>query len=261
MKTLIVSDIHSNFAALKTIIRQEDPVDQVICLGDVVQGGPEPEKVLSLLSSHGGFFILGNHDQDMLNVLQGKTAWDTHMLKWLQDRGLQDIFDEWIEWESKQISESSYRFLRSFKDTLSINCQDLKIRLCHGHLWGHSLLPDAPSDRFEVLSNLYPEQYVFFGHFHVQFCKHFSSTIFINPGTVGGDYRLGHSDACYGVIEDGEIDLKSTPYPVDEYCEGMERVPINQNFNRAFQESYRKGQSLSAFQIKELTYLRQMGCR
>ena len=207
MKTLIVSDIHSNFAALRAILTKEESIDHIICLGDVVQGGPEPERVLSLLSSYKGSFILGNHDEEMLNVVQGRSPWDSRMLAWLQDRGLQDTFDKWMEWESKQISESGCEFLNSFKETLSINCQELRIRLCHGHLWDYSLLPDSPMDRFEALSNLYPEPYIFFGHFHIQFRKSLSGTVFLNPGTVGGDYRLGHSDACYGIIEDGKVYL------------------------------------------------------
>jgi hypothetical protein len=42
MKLLILSDIHGNWPALQSIINAESDADQILCLGDLVDYGPEP---------------------------------------------------------------------------------------------------------------------------------------------------------------------------------------------------------------------------
>ncbi len=42
MKTLIISDVHSNIAALEAIWSREQDADRVLCAGDVVDYGPYP---------------------------------------------------------------------------------------------------------------------------------------------------------------------------------------------------------------------------
>ncbi len=69
----IITDIHANSESLKTaldIIDQNDKVDRVVCLGDCFTLGPEPEKVLELLSSiKDCLFIRGNHDRYIVEKL------------------------------------------------------------------------------------------------------------------------------------------------------------------------------------------------
>ena len=42
MKLLIVSDIHGNWAALQSVLDGEADFDKILCLGDLVDYGPEP---------------------------------------------------------------------------------------------------------------------------------------------------------------------------------------------------------------------------
>ena len=48
MKIAIISDIHGNFEALKSVYAdiQQNGVDRLVCLGDMVGYGPEPEAVV-----------------------------------------------------------------------------------------------------------------------------------------------------------------------------------------------------------------------
>ena len=63
MRTLIISDVHSNLTALKTVLEDAKPFDRVWCLGDVVGYGPDPNECISrvrdlpLLKC-----VKGNHD-------------------------------------------------------------------------------------------------------------------------------------------------------------------------------------------------------
>lgn len=68
----LISDIHSNLAALEAVLAdiRAKNVDEVICLGDVVGYGPEPEACIDLLKDL-KTVLLGNHDEA---VLQGEAS-------------------------------------------------------------------------------------------------------------------------------------------------------------------------------------------
>jgi predicted phosphodiesterase len=64
MKYAVISDIHSNFSALEQVlhsIHQHD-CDRVICLGDIVGYGPQPNECLDLIRDIADVVIVGNHD-------------------------------------------------------------------------------------------------------------------------------------------------------------------------------------------------------
>ena len=64
MKTAIISDIHGNATALEAVLKDIDTcvVDTVISLGDNIGYGPEPEKVIKILSSRKIPSVTGNHE-------------------------------------------------------------------------------------------------------------------------------------------------------------------------------------------------------
>ena len=65
MRTLIVSDIHSNVVAFDAVLaaaREDGPIDRVWCLGDVVGYGPEPMGCIERLWALDAVVICGNHD-------------------------------------------------------------------------------------------------------------------------------------------------------------------------------------------------------
>ncbi|MCI0583669.1 MAG: metallophosphatase family protein [Chloroflexi bacterium] len=62
MRIAVLSDIHSNLAALDAVLAATGPVDGVWHLGDVVGYGPEPDTVVARLSGIGATGVKGNHD-------------------------------------------------------------------------------------------------------------------------------------------------------------------------------------------------------
>lgn len=65
MRSLILSDIHSNLTALAAVLAQaEGNYDQVICLGDIVGYGPDPNEVIDRVQALGPVAVVrGNHDK------------------------------------------------------------------------------------------------------------------------------------------------------------------------------------------------------
>jgi diadenosine tetraphosphatase ApaH/serine/threonine PP2A family protein phosphatase len=62
VKYAIVSDIHSNIEALEAALAQVDDTVEVLCLGDIVGYGPNPNECVERIRERAKVTILGNHD-------------------------------------------------------------------------------------------------------------------------------------------------------------------------------------------------------
>ena len=63
MRYLVVSDIHGNAPALEAVLRDAPAFDALICLGDLVGYGPNPNECASRLSDFSLVCLAGNHDR------------------------------------------------------------------------------------------------------------------------------------------------------------------------------------------------------
>jgi predicted phosphodiesterase len=62
MRIAVVSDVHSNLAALEAVLADLASIDAVWQLGDMVGYGPEPQAVVDRLREAGAVGVRGNHD-------------------------------------------------------------------------------------------------------------------------------------------------------------------------------------------------------
>jgi predicted phosphodiesterase len=64
MKIAILSDMHGNALALEAVLEDMHLayVDQIVCLGDAIQGGPQPAQVIAHLRTLGCPVVMGNAD-------------------------------------------------------------------------------------------------------------------------------------------------------------------------------------------------------
>lgn len=64
MKIAILSDIHANLEAFEAVVAdlRQQGADRVICLGDNIGYGPDPDKVVDRLRQSGYLSVLGNHE-------------------------------------------------------------------------------------------------------------------------------------------------------------------------------------------------------
>lgn len=65
MKCLILSDIHGNWPALRAVLAAESDADQILCLGDIVNYGPQPGECVTWAMglSSPSRVIQGNYDR------------------------------------------------------------------------------------------------------------------------------------------------------------------------------------------------------
>ena len=82
MKILVIADIHANYRALKASLDAFDNVDEVWCLGDIVEYGPMPSACIDLVRQHCDQVVAGNHDLSFAKCQpqtdDGWTVWFPH---------------------------------------------------------------------------------------------------------------------------------------------------------------------------------------
>ena len=64
----IISDVHSNMEALRVVMEDiaKQGVEEVVCLGDIVGYGPDPEESIDVVEEKCRFCLSGNHDYAVL---------------------------------------------------------------------------------------------------------------------------------------------------------------------------------------------------
>jgi putative phosphoesterase len=251
MKTVIFSDVHSNFAAMEGIFRQEKSWDRVIFLGDALLFGPQPDEVLSELRNLGALCLMGNHDREVLNPES------------FHDSGYPE-HRNWLNWTIDRISRNNLRFVeQSFQPALNAEIDGLEVRLHHGEFTfpsGTRLFPDSSDADFETAARMFPEKIIITGHSHVQCDIERQGKRFINPGSAG-HARLGQPVSCYLVIEDGAVILKAAPYDIEKTAEKMESLPLPEDFKNEWIRSFRTGTIAPRYDFKDFSALKAAGYR
>ncbi len=152
----IISDIHSNLEALDAALKWLDSqsVEDVVCLGDVVGYGPNPNECCDLVRRVSSVTLLGNHDAAVIGAMSTEFYRDAarHAIQWTR-RQLSSTHLEWLYrlpythrrpddgiafCHSAPISPSNY-FYVVFKDDAQAHFRVLD-RLASLSLFGHSHL-------------------------------------------------------------------------------------------------------------------------
>ena len=105
MRYGIISDIHGNIEALTASLKSldEEGVDEIVCLGDVVGYGANPEECVNLVRERATISILGNHDAAVSDRMDYSFYYDAarHALDWCKSK----VSDDTIAW----LKERPYR--------------------------------------------------------------------------------------------------------------------------------------------------------
>ena len=198
MKILVVADIHANYRALQATFDAFNHVDEVWCLGDIVEYGPMPSACIDLVRQRCQQVVVGNHD--------------LHFSKHCPQSD-----DGWTGWFPHNTSINDLDYLNSLPSLLTLERDGISYCLVHGSLSTHltgKLHPHA--EEAENRQNLqHPDQdRIFAGHTHMAMQMEIDGKLVANPGTIGqprdGDYRA----QCM-VIEDGCIQHHRVAYDLD----------------------------------------------
>ena len=70
MRYVIFSDLHSNLEALKQFEKEISSIsfDRLVCLGDIVGYGADPNSCVDWVREHADIIIAGNHDFAVVEI-------------------------------------------------------------------------------------------------------------------------------------------------------------------------------------------------
>jgi predicted phosphodiesterase len=151
LRYLILSDIHANLEALESCLeRAGDKYDDVICLGDLVGYGPDPNSVIDRMRGLARIIIRGNHDKACTGLLDPA---EFNVLARMA-----------TDWTRRQLTAENFEFLRG----LPMGPLDLDgFQIVHGSPLDEDEYILSP---LEALTNLraMSAPLVLFGHTHHQ---------------------------------------------------------------------------------------------
>ena len=221
MQVLLVSDIHANRCALEAVFERFDSVDEVWCLGDIVEYGPCPGACIDLVRRHCRHVVQGNHDASFADP---------------EAPG-------WGRLDRHTVSAEDMAYLRGLPASISVPADDASYLLVHGSpldpLSGR-LEPDmAPAQLGEAVAGS-RASHVLCGHTHKAMIAEADGHVIANTGTVGqprdGDYRA----QCM-VLDDGVLRFERVDYDLDALARDYAASSLSEPMKKEWFDYTRRG--------------------
>ncbi len=216
-KIAIISDIHANIEALDEVYKdiEKEKIEKIICLGDVVGYGPNPNEAIDMVKDRVLYTIKGNHDEGIINE---------NVLFDFNEYGVRAI-----EWQKNILKKDGFDFL----STLNFDIKFDDFQIVHGALSDYFKYILTISDALEETKYM-ERDILFIGHSHRTGVFNLNDKIYcpfkemgefklekekkyiINPGSVGQprDYNPLSSYLIFDE-ENYKLIFKRVPYPFD----------------------------------------------
>ncbi len=191
MRYLIISDLHGNWEALQAVIDQaRGQYQQVLCCGDLIGYGADPNAVVEWCREHVSVVVRGNHDKASV--------------------GLEDL--EWFNpvaraaavWTRDSLTPENFEYVRNLpKGPLSVN----GFKVVHGSPLDEDEYMVGAGDAVQIFSYL-DVPLAFFGHTHLQggFILNHSRIETIGKTSPRSDRMLLDIDSdCVYLINPGSV--------------------------------------------------------
>jgi len=236
MRALVISDLHSNAPALEAVMRRvhRKHLSQIICLGDFVGYGGQPNQVLDRMRNFRGRkrYVRGNHDRVASGIDDGSAFNQAARSAAL--------------WTRTKLSGLNRTFLEN------LPCGPIVedgIALCHGSPFDEDEYVFTAGHAQDVLMSI-NAKLVFFGHTHlpviysvdvdgnveggppapgetVRLDPH--RRYLINPGSVGQP-RDRNTQASFAMVDLGEMSVRfmRVPYDIPNAQEAIMRAGLPQ---------------------------------
>ncbi len=152
MRIAVISDIHGNFSALMAVIddSKKHDIDMIICLGDIVGYGPEPEKCVEYIMQEKILCLKGNHDF---------CVYDDEELEYMNKDAYESIL-----LTREMLSEDSVNFLKNLPRTM-VERNLLFVHGCPPDSFVRYIFEMTLQEMTHLLNEM-DENVVFVGHTH-----------------------------------------------------------------------------------------------
>ncbi|MDG5815244.1 metallophosphoesterase family protein [Chitinispirillales bacterium ANBcel5] len=231
MKYAIISDIHANLEALEAVfedIDKNETIDDVLCLGDIVGYGANPNECIELIKQRCPVSILGNHDAAAVDLLStqhfnihAKIAieWTTKELKpknkeYLTTLPSKKILDPITLVHSTPYEPNMWYYITSLEEA-AFNYQYFDTSAC---FIGHTHIPVI------IVLNKDDEVYV---HQGSNYQVSGAERVLINVGSVGQP-RDRNPNSSYGIFDTDtmEFSFRRVTYDIEKTQAKMRKIKM-----------------------------------
>src|SRR4051812_8483704 len=221
MRTALISDVHGNAVALDAVLSdlERDPVDQVVCLGDMIQGGSQPTEVVRRLRELACPVVLGNADAFLLDPAAGE-----------EDKTERQLAVR--AWTLAQIGDDGAAFIEAFRPTVDVSLGDGRRLLAfHGSpaSFDDIVLPQLEEDEFRRLLGPPAANVLAGGHVHLQWLRRYGDSTFLNPGSVGLAYDHAQPDDADDLRVDAMAEYARLDVEGDRLQIAFRRIPFDRD--------------------------------
>lgn len=194
MTTVLISDIHGNPVAFHAVLADlaTTTYDRLVCLGDAIQGGPDPAGVVARLRTLACPVVLGNADAFLA------TGADSGAEPVDDDRRRQ--LEAVRDWQLSRLTSADLGFIAAFPPTIELPLADGRRLLCwHGspRSYDDVILPLTPDPELRRLIAPDDDTIHAGGHSHVQVVRQLGRAFHLNPGSVGFAYRHDQPEGTF----------------------------------------------------------------
>ncbi len=226
LRLLVVSDIHSNHAALRAVLDDAAPWDRCICAGDTVGYGPDPNECIGALRDNGFRCIMGNHDHEVITGdasspegAPGNFRFNPRAARAIEiNRGL--------------LTPDSRAYLERLPTSLRLRVDGVNIAVYHGSPrapLSEYVMPEEAKMRAAQLIAESDCHLLVLGHTHKPYAIEHGDALLLNPGSVGQP-RDGDPRASYAIVEIAEGKIKShihrVKYDIKRTQDKMKRLGL-----------------------------------
>lgn len=197
-KIAIISDIHGNLEALKSVLDdiKGRNINRIFCLGDIIAKGTHQQECVNLVRENCEVIIKGNcEDYFTSNIdLSAKSKQES-------DR---------ILWNKSKITEEDAKFLRNLPYCYEFYMSGRLVRLVHAHpekidkFAGNIDRIDRLYELFLPSPNTISDKkadVLIYGHIHTQYVQKIYNRVIINIGSVGNSFDVFRNDEKDGNVK------------------------------------------------------------
>ena len=213
MKVVIISDVHANLEALMSLTSD---YDYLLCAGDLVDYGPDPNGVLDFVRKHANVIVRGNHDQAAGYKVDCGCS---YVMKELSAATRQ------LVWQA--LSNDDIEYLKQLPLEHELALGGHLFYLTHavpGDLYRY-LEKDISDEDLRGMLKATSAQVIIWGHTHKPWIRKLDERLIINPGSLGQP-RDGNPQCSYAVWEDGEATIIRRDYDRKTTIRKLKQSPL-----------------------------------
>lgn len=238
----IISDIHSNYAALEATLAdiQKVGITDIVCLGDIVGYGPQPRECLDAVRQICDLVLLGNHEEAIMFGAVNFNLKARRAVDWTRQVLLEALAD------SPELRSARRKYMETFQPEMKIE----GVKYVHASPRQPTREYVTPKDAFDhhKMADIFDhlEDYCFCGHTHTpgiftqegfthpseMFDLYMIGTdekVLINVGSVGQP-RDGDPRACYVTFDGDTVTWRRVKYDVVSTCRKIYQIQQLDNF-------------------------------